>query len=259
MAVTVTKVSGGSTTVSGVSFRRIQTVKANIRRGYQVELAPYPNTQGKWLVRVIKPRNGNVTSAEVDSYFEVMAKSQREAEAFIKKDGLWGGALAERIASRIGKRGEAHAIARLTNPNGIVDNVTGKRMKFGNIRQYQNRSNNGLDILAEISEVAPPPPPRAGDFVAFEVKSTLGAADNPPSLSRAQRNPQQFTQTRLAHALQGFGSYPQLSRSDRDFIGDALDAIRDQAIIYRKINIRMDHSGALASTSGRSSMEIRQW
>ncbi len=40
---------------------------------------------------------------------EVIAKNQEEAEVFILKDGLWGGALAERIAARIGKRGEGFA------------------------------------------------------------------------------------------------------------------------------------------------------
>lgn len=90
MAVTATKIDGGSVTVSGASFRRIWAIKANLRRGYQVEMMPYPDAAGKWLIRVVKPKNGNVTSAEVDSYFEVMAKSREEAEAFIKKDGLWG-------------------------------------------------------------------------------------------------------------------------------------------------------------------------
>lgn len=262
MTVTVKKVDGGSVTVSGASFRRLRAIKANLRRGYQVEMMPYPDAAGKWLIRVVKPKNGNVTTAEVDSYFEVMAKSKEDAEAFIKKDGLWGGALAERVAKKIGDRGEAHALAKLIGPSGIVDGVTGKSMKFNAAKQYQNASGHGLDILAQISEVAPPPPPRVGDFFAFEVKSTLGAFDDPPRLSKAQKNPGKsggFVETRLTNALKGNGGYQNLPSAERRFIQKALAEWRSGNMQYRKIDIRMDHSGALASVGGKPPMEVKPW
>ena len=114
-------------------------------------------------------------------------------------------------------------------------------------------------MLAQIRTVDPPPPPSAGDFVAFEVKSTLGALDNPPGLSRAQRDREVFVETRLKRALEGSGSYPALSDADADFIEDALSALEDSAMHFRKIGIRMDHSGALASTGGKPAMEMTAW
>ena len=105
--------------------------------------------------------------------------------------------MAERIAARIGKRGEAYAVNRMNAGTRMVDNVTGKGMTFSNVKQYQNGSDNGLDLLAQIRTVDPPPPPHVGDFVAFEVKSTLGALDNPPGLSKAQRDRETFVRTRL--------------------------------------------------------------
>lgn len=259
MAVTATKIDGGSVTVSGASFRRIWAIKANLRRGYQVEMMPYPDAAGKWLIRVVKPKNGNVTSAEVDSYFEVMAKSREEAEAFIKKDGLWGGALAERVAKKIGDRGEAHALAKLTGPDGIVDSVTGKKMKFSSVKQYQNASNNGVDALGQISEVDPPPPPKVGDFVSFEIKSTLGVPDDPPSLSRAQRDPVTFNRTRLGRALDEDGSFPELEDDDLDFLEKAIAAMDTGAMHYRRIGVRMDHAGHLGSTNGKREFEVKSW
>jgi hypothetical protein len=212
-------------------------MRANIRRGYQVEMLPYPRDDGKWLVRVVKPKRGNVSSAEVDSYFEIIAKNQEEAEAFIKKDGLSGGR--------------------------VVDSVTGKTLEFASVKQFQNASGNGVDILARLAKDAEPaPPPNAGDFFAFEVKSTLGALDNPPGLSAAQNNPikrRGFLETRIIRALEGTGSYPPLSASDETLLEDALDAVRGLAIYTRKIDIRMDHSGSLASTGGKMAMEIREW
>lgn len=117
----VNRIDGASVDPTGFHFKRIGVMRANIRRGYQVEMLPYPRDDGKWLVRVVKPKRGNVSSAEVDSYFEIIAKNQEEAEAFIKKDGLWGGALAERVAARIGKRGEAHAVRRLAPGGRVVE------------------------------------------------------------------------------------------------------------------------------------------
>lgn len=259
--VKVKRIDGGSAQPSGISFRRLGAVRANIRRGYQVEMLPYPREDGKWLIRVVRPKRGNVPSAEVDSYFEVIAKSQDEAEAFIKKDGLWGGALAERVAHRIGKRGEAHAVAKLSSGR-VVDSVTGKGMSFGQVKQYQNPSGHGVDILAQISAVDPPPPPNAGDFVAFEVKSTLGAVDDPPRLSKMQQNPGKkggFVETRLARAQDGGSGYAALPSADRRFIQKALAAQRSGTMQFRKIDIRMDHSGALGSTGGKSPMEIKAW
>ncbi len=98
--------------------------------------------------------------------------------------------------------------------------------------------------------------------MAFEVKSTLGALDDPPGLSRAQKNPGRnngFVETRLKRALEGSGSYPALSDADVDFIEDALSALEDSAMHFRKIGIRMDHSGALASTGGKPAMEMTAW
>ena len=72
----------------------------------------------------------------------------------------------------------------------MVDSVTGKTLEFASVKQFQNASGNGVDILARLAKDAEPaPPPNAGDFFAFEVKSTLGALDNPPGLSAAQKNP----------------------------------------------------------------------
>lgn len=260
MTVTVKKVDGGSVTVSGASFRRIQAIKANLRRGYQVEMMPYPNTAGKWLVRVVKPKNGNVTSAEVDSYFEVIAKSQAEAEAFIKKDGLWGGALAERVAKKIGDRGEAHFVSMLRPGKVLRDDVTGKSLEFDLVKQFRNASDNGLDVLGRLAKDAvPDPPPYAGDIFSFEVKSTLGAVDDAPRLSKAQRDPKEFNRSRLNAAKSGTGSYPALSPADKNFIDDALDAIEDGTITYRKVDMRMDHSGAFLSVNGKKPVEIKEW
>jgi len=262
MAVTIKKLDGSTVKPSGAHFKRLGMIRANLRKGYQVEYAPYPNENGSWLVRLVRPRRGVVSNAQVDSYFQIVAKNQDEAEAFILKNELWGGALAERIAARIGKRGEVHAINQMNAGTRMVDSVTGKGMTFRNIKQYQNRSDNGLDMLAQIRTVDPPPPPSAGDFVAFEVKSTLGALDNPPGLSRAQKNPGRnngFVETRLKRALEGSGSYPALSDADLDFIEDALSALEDSAMHFRKIGIRMDHSGALASTGGKPAMEMTAW
>lgn len=259
----VNRIDGASVDPTGFHFKRLGVMRANIRRGYQVEMLPYPRDDGKWLVRVVKPKRGNVSSAEVDSYFEIIAKNQEEAEAFIKKDGLWGGALAERVAARIGKRGEAHAVRRLAPGSRVVDSVTGKTLEFASVKQFQNASGNGVDILARLAKDAEPtPPPNAGDFFAFEVKSTLGALDNPPGLSAAQKNPikrRGFLETRIIRALEGTGSYPPLSASDETLLEDALDAVRGLAIYTRKIDIRMDHSGSLASTGGKMAMEIREW
>ena len=260
MVVTVRKVDGSSVKVSGASFRRIRAIKANLRRGYQVEMMPYPDAAGKWLIRVVKPRNGNVSSAEVDSYFEVMAKTKKEAEAFIKKDGLWGGALAERMAKKIGERGEAHFMSLIRPGRALRDDVLKKSLEFDMVRQFRNASDNGVDIIARLGKDAVPhPPPRAGDIVSFEVKSTLGAVDDPPRLSTAQKDKVSFTKTRLQSAKDGTGSYPPLSRADKDFIDDALDAIEDGNVLYRKIDIRMDHSGALSSVNGKKAVEIKEW
>lgn len=260
--VKVKRIDGGSAQPSGISFRRLGAVRANIRRGYQVEMLPYPREDGKWLIRVVRPKRGNVPSAEVDSYFEVIAKSQDEAEAFIKKDGLWGGALAERVAHRIGKRGEAHAVAKLSSGR-VVDSVTGKGMSFGQVKQYQNPSGHGVDILAQISAVDPPPPPNAGDFVAFEVKSTLGAVDDPPRLSKMQQNPGKkggFVETRLARAQDGAkAGYPSFSDDEIDTLTEAMFSIRTGRMLFRKIDIRMDHSGNLGSAGGKPPMEIKSW
>lgn len=256
--VKVKRIDGGSAQPSGISFRRLGAVRANIRRGYQVEMLPYPREDGKWLIRVVRPKRGNVPSAEVDSYFEVIAKSQDEAEAFIKKDGLWGGALAERVAHRIGKRGEAHAVAKLSSGR-VVDSVTGKGMSFGQVKQYQNPSGHGVDILAQISAVDPPPPPNAGDFVAFEVKSTLGAVDDPPRLSKRQKDAKGFTASSLEQARTGSAGYPKLAAQDKMFIRDVMDALSEDALHYRKLDIRMDHSGALASAGGKAPVEIKAW
>ncbi len=256
--VKVKRIDGGSAQPSGISFKRLGAVRANIRRGYQVEMLPYPREDGKWLIRVVRPKRGNVPSVEVDSYFEVIAKSQDEAEAFIKKDGLWGGALAERVAHRIGKRGEAHAVAKLSSGR-VVDSVTGKGMSFGQVKQYQNPSGHGVDILAQISAVDPPPPPNAGDFVAFEVKSTLGAVDDPPRLSGAQKDVEAFVRSRLTNAFQGLNGYPTLPGNERRLIQSALFSMSKDKLQYRKIDIRMDHSGALGSAGGKPPMEIKSW
>ncbi len=262
MTAKIRRLDGSTVNPGGAHFKRLGVVRANLRRGYKVELLPYPREDGRWLVRLVKPGRG-ANTAKVDSYYEVMAKSQDEAEAFIKKDGLWGGALAERISTRIGKRGEAHAVARLAPGNKVVDGVTGKTLEFDSVKQYQNASDNGLDVLARLAKDAhPSPPPYAGDFMAFEVKSTLGAVDNPPRLSRAQKNPGRsngFVESRLNAALDGTGSYPALGRADKDFIEDALDAMNQNSMHYRKIDVRMDHSGALASTGGKPSMEVKTW
>ena len=257
--INITRIDGGDVQQSGAHFKRVGTVRANLRKGYQVEMLPYPSEDGKFLVRLVKPKRGSVTSANVDSYYEVIAKNKTEAEAFIKKDGLWGGALAERIAARIGKRGEVHAVNRMASGSRMVDSVTGKGMSFENIKQFQNASDNGLDVLAQIKQVDPPPPPHVGDFVAFEVKSTLGALDNPPSLSRAQRDKETFVQTRLEAAREGVGSYPQLPDNDLRFIRRALAARRAGTMLFRKVGVRMDHSGALASTGGKTPMEMTAW
>lgn len=259
----VNRIDGASVDPTGFHFKRIGVMRANIRRGYQVEMLPYPRDDGKWLIRVVKPKRGNVSSAEVDSYFEIIAKNQEEAEAFIKKDGLWGGALAERVAARIGKRGEAHAVRRLAPGSRVVDSVTGKTLEFASVKQFQNASDNGVDILARLAKDAEPmPPPNAGDFFAFEVKSTLGALDNPPGLSAAQKDPVRvggFVETRIVRALEGKGSYPPLDGNDAAMLEDALDAITSGTIHTRKIDIRMDHAGALASTGGKAAMEIKAW
>lgn len=255
----VNRIDGASVDPTGFHFKRIGVMRANIRRGYQVEMLPYPRDDGKWLVRVVKPKRGNVSSAEVDSYFEIIAKNQEEAEAFIKKDGLWGGALAERVAARIGKRGEAHAVRRLAPGGRVVDSVTGKTLEFASVKQFQNASGNGVDILARLAKDAEPaPPPNAGDFFAFEVKSTLGALDNPPGLSAAQKEAD-FVQSRLERAMRARGSYPSLSNDDKRFVRDALIAADAGTLYSRKIDIKMDHSGALASTGGKQSMEIKSW
>lgn len=259
----VNRIDGASVDPTGFHFKRLGVTRANIRRGYQVEMLPYPRDDGRWLVRVVKPKRGNVSSAEVDSYFEIIAKNQEEAEAFIKKDGLWGGALAERVAARIGKRGEAHAVRRLAPGSRVVDSVTGKTLEFASVKQFQNASDNGVDILARLAKDAEPtPPPNAGDFFAFEVKSTLGALDNPPGLSAAQKNPNRpggFVETRLERALLTDGSYPSLSDVDRRFIQRALSAKGSGGMHYRRIDIRMDHSGALAATGGKAAMEVKTW
>lgn len=153
---------------------------------------------------------------------------------------------------------DMHAVAKL--PLGrVVDSVTGKGMSFGQIKQYQNPSGHGIDILAQISTVDPPPPPNAGDFVAFEVKSTLGAVDDPPRLSGAQKDAKGFTRIRLELAKAGQKGFPELSMDDADIIDDAIDAIASNKMQFRKIDIRMDHSGALASTTGKTTMEIKSW
>jgi len=257
--VSITRLDGSDVQQNGAHFKRIGVVREHLRRGYKVEMLPYPSEEGKFLIRLVKPRYGKVTSAEVDSYYEVVAKNKAEAEAFIKKDGLWGGALAERIAAEIGRHGEVLAFNRMDAGTRMVDSVTGKGMSFENVKQYQNRSNNGLDVLAQIKHVDPPPPPNVGDFVAFEVKATLGALDNPPRLSKAQKDRETFVRTRLEAARNGTGSYPGLGLADTDFIKDALDAFGDGDMLFRKIGVRMDHSGALASTGGKLPMEVTAW
>ncbi len=256
--LTVTRIDGSDVENTGVQFRRLGGVKANIRRGYQVEFYPYPREDGKWLVRVVKPRRG-ANNYAVDSYYEVIAKNQEEAEAFILKDGLWGGALAERIAARIGKWGEGFVVARMRGGR-VLDNVSGKHLTFREIKQFQNGSDNGLDILARLARDAEPtPPPHAGDFVAFEVKSTLGAISDPPGLSAAQKNPTQFVESRLTRASNGTDGYPLPSKTERAFIQDALDALDDGSLLFRKVDVRMDHSGALAGTGGKPAMEFKTW
>lgn len=187
-------------------------------------------------------------------------KAPQDAEAFIKKDGLWGGALAERVAKKIGNRGEAHFVSMIRPGKLLRDDVTGKSLEFDLVRQFRNASDNGLDVLGRLSKDAvPDPPPYAGDIFAFEVKSTLGAVDNPPQLSKAQRDRQVFTETRLIAARDGTGSYPELSLTDRDFIDDALEAIENDTITYRKVGIRMDHAGAFSSVNSKQPMELKQW
>ena len=51
----------------------------------------------------------------------------------------------------------------------------------------------------------------------------------------------------------------RLGEPDADFIEDALSALEDSAMHFRKIGIRMDHSGALASTGGKPAMEMTAW
>ena len=89
-----------------------------------------------------------------------------------------------------------------------------------------------------------------------------GALDNPPGLSAAQKNPNRpggFVETRLERALLTDGSYPSLSDVDRRFIQRALSAKGSGGMHYRRIDIRMDHSGALAATGGKAAMEVKTW
>ena len=214
-----------------------------------------------YLVRLVRPKSGNVGSAEVDSYYEIIAKSQEEAEAFIMKEGLWGGTLAERIAHRIGKRGEAHAMAMLSPGRQVYDASTGQILVFDAVKQYQNASGHGVDILGRLAKDAEPdPPPFAGDFFSFEVKSTLGAVDDPPRLSGEQKDAVRFTRTRLERASKGSGAgYPELSDSDADILDEAMLALRKGRMHFRKIDARLDHSGNPGSANGKPSMEIKSW
>lgn len=161
------------------------------------------------------------------------------------------------MAKKIGVGG-AHALAKLTGPDGIVDSVTGKKTKFSSVKQYQSASNNGVDALGQISEVDPPPP-KVGDFVSFEIKSTLGVPDDPPSLSRAQRDPVTFNRTRLGRALDEDGSFPELEDDDLDFLEKAIAAMDTRAMHHRRIGVRMDHAGHLGSTNGKREFEVKSW
>lgn len=247
---------------NGANFRRLTGLTARLRKGYKVEIAPYPAAQGKWLVRVVAPSSGSRSSmSTIDSYYEVVAKNQAEAERFIKTDGLWGGALAERVSKNIGDLGEAHFVSRLRG-TGIYDSIWNKQVRFSEVHQFQNASGHGVDAIARVSHAAPPPPPKVGDFVAFEVKSTLGVKGRPPSIGSRQKTP-----TPLAYVLnrlqraRGAANYPNLSRSERAFLNAAIAAAgpRGAGIHLRKGEVVMNHAGNLSSAGGRPAIATKTW
>ncbi|EEW61166.1 hypothetical protein [Tritonibacter mobilis] len=249
-------------TANGATFRRMTGIAARLRKGYTVEIAPYPSANGKWLVRVVAPTRGsNQTMTTVDSYYQVVARNQAEAERFIKTDGLWGGALAERISKTIGDLGEAHFVSRLRGA-GIFDSIWGKQVRFTDIHQFQNASGHGVDAIARIAHAAPPPPPNVGDFVAFEVKSTLGVTGRPPSIGARQKTPSPlaYVRDRLQRARNA-PNYPNLSAADRNFLNAALAAAgpRGTGIHLRKGEVVMDHAGNLSSAGGRPAIATRTW
>lgn len=238
---------------NGANFRRLTGLSARLRKGYTVEIAPYPSTKGKWLVRVVAPRGRGGTTT-VDSFYEVVAKNQVEAEKFIKADALWGGALAERISKKIGDMGEAHFVSRLKTGK-ILDPIWGKEIGFSDVHQFQNASGHGIDAVARIASVNGGPPPNIGDFIAFEVKSTLGVRGRPPSIGGRQKTP-----TPLAYVLDRLNraktsaNYPNLSQTEQAFLDQIIAAggRRGRGIHLRKGEVVMDHAGNLSSAGGRA-------
>ncbi|WP_417280331.1 hypothetical protein [Celeribacter sp.] len=175
-------------TANGATFRRLTGIAARLRKGYSVEIAPYPSSSGKWLVRVVAPTRGSTQGmTTVDSYYEVIARNQAEAERFIKTDGLWGGALAERVSKTIGDIGEAHFVSRLRGA-GIFDSIWGKQVRFTDVHQFQNASGHGVDAIARVAHAPPPAAPECRRLRCVRDQIDAGGPRSPSQHRHKSKN-----------------------------------------------------------------------